>query len=81
MMQGHLSVNDDVALRLLEEADARELHALIEANRAHLAPWLPWATGQGFEDTLNFIRGTRTQVTGNDGFQVAPSSPRKPSPG
>lgn len=71
MMQGHLSVNDDVALRLLEEPDARELHELIEANRAHLAHWLPWAVGQTFKDTLDFIRGTRTQLTGNDGIQTA----------
>lgn len=71
MMQGHLPVNDDAALRLLEEADARDLHELIEANRTHLARWLPWAAGQTFEDTLDFIRGTRTQLTGNDGFQTA----------
>jgi ribosomal-protein-serine acetyltransferase len=70
-MQGHLPVTNDVALRLLEEADAQELHALIEANRAHLEPWLPWAAGQSFEDTLGFIRGTRSQAEENEGFQAA----------
>jgi ribosomal-protein-serine acetyltransferase len=55
----------------LEEADARELHGLIEANRAHLARWLPWAAGQTFEDTLDFIRGTRSQAKENEGFQTA----------
>lgn len=38
-MQGQLSVTDEVSLRLLEEADAQELYALIEANRAQLARW------------------------------------------
>ena len=70
-MCGQLSVTDAIKLRLLEEADAEELHALIEANRAYLAPWLPWAAGQTFEDTLDFIRGTRSQAEGNGGFQTA----------
>ena len=58
-------------LRLLEESDVEELHGLIEANRAYLARWLPWADGQAFEDTLGFIRKTREQLAGNDGFQMA----------
>jgi ribosomal-protein-serine acetyltransferase len=70
-MQGQLPVSDGVHLRLLEEADARELHGLIEANRVHLAHWLPWAAGQTFEDTLDFIRQTRLQARENDGFQAA----------
>lgn len=70
-MQGQLSVTDDVGLRLLEETDDQELHALIEANRAQLARWLPWAEGQGFEETLEFIRKTRSQASENDGFQAA----------
>jgi len=70
-MQGQLSVTDDVGLRLLKEADDQELHALIEANRVQLARWLPWAEGQGFEETLEFIRKTRSQASENDGFQAA----------
>lgn len=70
-MPGHLPVTDDVSLRLLEETDGAELHALIEANRAHLATWLPWAAGQSLEDTVEFIRGTRAQASENKGFQTA----------
>jgi ribosomal-protein-serine acetyltransferase len=70
-MAGRLYITDDSYLRLLEEADARELHGLIEANRAYLARWLPWAAGQTFEDTLDFIRGTRSQAKENEGFQTA----------
>ena len=70
-MQGQLQVTDGVYLRLLDETDARELHGLIEANRAYLARWLPWAASQTFDDTLDFIRRTQSQLTDNDGFQVA----------
>lgn len=70
-MGAQLQIADDSYRRLLEEADARELHALIEANRARLARWLPWAASQTFEDTLDFIRGTRSQARENEGFQAA----------
>jgi ribosomal-protein-serine acetyltransferase len=70
-MECKLQIADDTYLRLLEEADATELHELIEANRPHLARWLPWASGQTFEDTLGFIRRTRSQASENDGFQAA----------
>lgn len=58
-------------LRLLEERDAHELYAVIEANRDHLARWMPWAAGQTLQDTLTFIRRTRKQLASNDGFQTA----------
>lgn len=58
-------------LRLFEESDAQELHALIEANRERLALWLPWAASQTYEDTLGFIRRTIEQHAANDGFQAA----------
>lgn len=44
---------------------------MIEANRAYLAHWLPWAAGQTYEDTLDFIGGTRLQARENEGFQTA----------
>ena len=66
-----LRIDDGSYLRLLAEADAEELHALIEANRGYIARWLPWAEGQGFDDTLGFIREARAQVSENRGFQAA----------
>jgi hypothetical protein len=36
---GTLPLEEISHLRLLRKADADELHALIEANRAHLARW------------------------------------------
>lgn len=66
-----IEIADGRLLRLLEESDAQELHALIETNRDHLARWMPWAAGQTLGDTLTFIRRTREQLANNDGFQTA----------
>lgn len=57
-------------LRLLEESDAQELYAVIDANRDYLARWMPWAAGQTLQDTLDFVQRTREQLAGNDGFQT-----------
>jgi ribosomal-protein-serine acetyltransferase len=60
------------ALRLLEESDADELIALIDANREHLGRWMPWVQHEReAADVLPFIRGTRRQVADNDGLQTA----------
>ena len=66
-----LSLSELVDLRLLEDADVPELQALIEANREHLARWMPWAAGQSLEDSRRFIRRSRAQLTANDGLQAA----------
>jgi ribosomal-protein-serine acetyltransferase len=66
-----LALAESTHLRLLDESDAPELHALIEANREQLALWLPWAAAQLPEDTRAFIGRTREQAARNDGFQVA----------
>jgi ribosomal-protein-serine acetyltransferase len=59
-------------LRLLDESDAEELYALVDANRAYLARWLPWVEAAGGpEYVLNFIRATRRQLADDDGFQTA----------
>jgi ribosomal-protein-serine acetyltransferase len=63
------ALTDGQWLRLVEESDAEELHAVIEANRDHLARWMPWAAGQTLEDTASFIGRTRGQLVDNDGFQ------------
>jgi ribosomal-protein-serine acetyltransferase len=68
---GRLEISETSHLRLLDESDAEELHALIEANRSYLARWLPWAEGQTFAETLAFVRRAREQLNRNDGFQAA----------
>jgi ribosomal-protein-serine acetyltransferase len=66
-----LSLDDRRALRVLKEADADELYTVTEANRAYLAPWMPWAADQTLEGTLEFIRRVRQQLADNRGFAVA----------
>jgi ribosomal-protein-serine acetyltransferase len=59
-------------LRLLDESDAEELYAQVDANRVYLARWLPWVDEAGSpEYVLNFIRSTRQQLAENNGFQTA----------
>jgi ribosomal-protein-serine acetyltransferase len=60
------------ALRLLEESDADELFAVIDANREHLGAWMPWVDNEHQpDDVLPFIRRTRRQIADNDGLQTA----------
>jgi ribosomal-protein-serine acetyltransferase len=66
-----LRISESCLLRPLDEADATELHSLIEAERERLARWLRWAANQAFEDTVTFIRETKAQAARNDGFQAA----------
>jgi ribosomal-protein-serine acetyltransferase len=58
-------------LRLLEESDAQELHALVERNRERLARWMVWAEHQTLQQTLMFIQATRRQIAENDGLTMA----------
>lgn len=62
---------DALGLRPLQAADAAELYALIEANRAYLARWMPWAADQDLAATEKFIAETEAQIARNDGFQAA----------
>ena len=66
-----LRLSDTHSLRLLEDSDAVELYALIEANREYLSRWMPWASSQSLGDTSAFIAGTRRQVAEDNGFQAA----------
>lgn len=52
-------IDDERLLRLPEERDADELYALIEANREHLRPWMPWSAEATLASTLDFIRTSR----------------------
>lgn len=66
---------DSLGVRPLEAADAPELYALIEANREHLARWMPWAAGQDLAGTERFIAEAEEQLARDDGFQarIAPA--------
>ena len=50
-----------VLLRQPESRDAEAVHAVIEADRERLAPWLPWAADQTLAKTQGFIQQARRQ--------------------
>jgi ribosomal-protein-serine acetyltransferase len=66
-----IALSSGRALRTLEEADAGELYALVDANRERLARWMVWAEGHTPQRTLEFIRGAQRQLAEGDGFQAA----------
>lgn len=58
-------------MRLLEERHAAEMTAVVERNRARLAPWLPWAESMsGPEDTRRFIRFALDQFSMGEGLHA-----------
>jgi ribosomal-protein-serine acetyltransferase len=61
---------DSLGVDALAGEDAPELYALIEANRAHLARWMPWAAGQDLAGTERFIAEAEEQRARDDGFQA-----------
>jgi ribosomal-protein-serine acetyltransferase len=64
-------LSDDVTLRVVGPEDAEELHAVIEANREHLARFMPWAAEQTIADTRAFLDSKRVQLASGDGFECA----------
>jgi ribosomal-protein-serine acetyltransferase len=59
----------EVQLRDLSDAEAPELHELIERNRAGLARWLRWARDQTSDGTLEFVRQARACAAARESLQ------------
>ncbi|MGZ4267965.1 MAG: GNAT family N-acetyltransferase [Solirubrobacteraceae bacterium] len=66
----NIDLDATTRLRPLGRHDADELHALIEANRAHLMPWMPWA-GQERGGTVEFLAAAELRAAAGDGLQFA----------
>lgn len=60
-----------LGIRPLEAEEAGELHAVIEANREHLAKWMPWAAEQDLRGTERFVAACEEQFARSSGFQAA----------
>jgi len=58
-------------LRALIDDDTRELHALIERNRARLARWIHWASDQTEQDTRALIGRVRAREQDGGGLSRA----------
>jgi ribosomal-protein-serine acetyltransferase len=57
-----MPVDDSLELVLLEQRHAPMLFALIDENRAHLRPWLPWVdASRTMNDSLAWIQGALDQ--------------------
>jgi ribosomal-protein-serine acetyltransferase len=63
-------LDDRRQLRLTEVADAEELNEAVEANRAYLARWMPWAGGQTLENTRAFIQTSRSDYAADRGINL-----------
>ena len=59
-----------VLLRLPEPRDAGELYAVIDANRAHLGDWMPWAPGQTLASTAEYIQRVRQALADGTGYET-----------
>jgi ribosomal-protein-serine acetyltransferase len=67
-----IAVDQEIELRLLDEADAPVVFALIESNREHLRRWLPWVDSEiSLEIHQDFIRKARQRYLDNEGCELA----------
>jgi ribosomal-protein-serine acetyltransferase len=67
----HLTVTDEIELRLVAEQHAQEIFNLTDANRTHLRRWLPWLDQtRSVTDTLAFIASCVRQTPENGGLQA-----------
>ncbi|MFZ1977170.1 MAG: GNAT family protein [Bacteroidota bacterium] len=63
-------IDNALHLKLLEQSDAPELFALIDANRDHLRQWLPWIDANAsINESISFIQSAELQQKENLSFQ------------
>jgi ribosomal-protein-serine acetyltransferase len=62
-------IGEIAILRLLNERDAPAIFEVVDRERDHLRPWLPWVNSTTkVEHTRQFIRSSRAQFAANDGL-------------
>jgi ribosomal-protein-serine acetyltransferase len=66
-----LHAGDGVVVRPLEESDAEQIYALVEAHRPFLARWMPFAVDETLAGTRAFIAKARRQLAEDNGMQAA----------
>jgi len=58
-------------LRLLEVRHAEEVFLLVDANREHLQPWMPWVPAtQSPDDTREFIEAGLKRFSDGNGWEA-----------
>jgi ribosomal-protein-serine acetyltransferase len=66
----YFDLGGGAAVRPVRAEDADGLYAVADANRAHLAPWMPWAAANRVEDSRTYVAGALAQRARDDGFQA-----------
>lgn len=62
-------MNRETRLKVVSDEDAEQLFRLVDSNRAHLRPWMPWVdTTHSTEAISSFIDDATRQNANNDGF-------------
>jgi ribosomal-protein-serine acetyltransferase len=61
----------DWVIRPVRDEDAEELDALVDANRPHLTPWMPWAADQDLAGTREFLRTSAQELLDGTSVQLA----------
>lgn len=68
----NIQLDNQISLRLHEEEHASAYYAAIDRDRPYLREWLPWLDDEkSVEDTITYIRATRSQYAQNQGFHCA----------
>lgn len=66
-----LTVDDEVSVELAEMHHAQEIYDLIDKNREHLTPWMPWAPmTTSVADTVEFLRRVRREYAEGKAFHA-----------
>jgi ribosomal-protein-serine acetyltransferase len=65
------SIGEQTELALIEHRHARELFELIEANRAHLLPWMNWVDQRRTQtDVATYVATSLKQFALNQGIHI-----------
>ena len=66
-----LKVDDEIEIRMLEEADTETIFALVDRNREHLRQWLIWVDhSDSPEVTRQFIKETKRQYANKEALSA-----------
>jgi len=65
-------LDSELTLDLLAPRHAQELYDVVDRNRDHLRPWMPWVgSTKSVDDIEAFISTTLAQIASDNGFHTA----------
>ena len=62
------TIDDQLALVLLQAADAEALYAVLTASRTHLQPWIGWVEAESADDYRVFLQRSLNNFAAGLGF-------------